>query len=52
MFDTDLGSGKYDVFSLSKKCLFNKTLIAKSADGFVFHSEFSHGVNLYFTALL
>lgn len=39
------------MFSLARG-LFNKIIITESADGFVFHDEFSHGVNLHFTALL
>lgn len=38
------------MFSLARG-LFNK-MFTKSADGFVLHDEFSHGVSLYLTVLL
>lgn len=47
----DLGSGGCDVFYLPRS-LFNKMKIAKSADAFVSHYEFSYEINLYFSALL
>ncbi|NWT17330.1 MYCT protein, partial [Vireo altiloquus] len=46
----DLGSGGY-VFSLARgQC--NGMIITKSTDGFVFHVEFSHGVNMYYCSTL
>lgn len=47
----DLGSGEYDVFSLARG-LCNRMIITKSTDGFVFHVEFSHGVNISYCSTL